>query len=331
MIGVILCGGSGSRLWPASTRDQPKQLAAILGDESLLDRTVARLRHVGAESLMAVTASILADDVRQSVGLGATLISEVRGRNTGPAVAAAAEVADPEDILLISPADHLIGDIRSFKAAVAAAETLARDGLLVLFGVPPTEPAAGFGYIDPGDKLVGGRKVASFIEKPAPETADHLFRTGRHLWNAGLLVASAGSIRRELDRFNPEIRQVVADALVDAGDRYVLDPDRFEAAPAVSFDKAVLEHTDQAAVVTLDAGWSDVGTWRAVWEASSGDADGNVIAGDVRVHDTKSSLIRATTKPVRVVGMEDVVVVETEEGILVMPRARAEDVRKVVD
>lgn len=331
MIGVILCGGSGTRLWPASTSERPKQLSMIMGDESLLDRTVARLRHIGCERMVAVTAAVLASDVREAIGPEAVLISEVEGRNTGPAVAAAAEVVRPDDVLLIAPSDHLIGDVRTFKSAVSTAEELASDGWLVVFGAPPTEPATGYGYIDLGPAVGTANRVASFLEKPAPETAAHLFERGDHLLNAGMIVATAQTLRDELDRFAPDIRPAVFAALVDAGDHYVLDPDRFGAAPSISFDHAVLEHSDRVVVVKLDAGWTDVGSWRTIWEASPKDENDNVIEGRVAIHDTRSSFIRATTKPVAVVGLEGVIVVETEHGVLVTTRSRAEDIRHVVD
>ena len=331
MIGVILCGGAGTRLWPASTSEHPKQLAAILGEESLLDRTVARLRHVGVADLVAVTSAVLANDVRDAVGPSATLITEIHGRNTAPAIAAAAETVRPDDVLLIAPSDHLIGDIRAFKAAVAAAEELATDGWLVVFGVPPTEAATGFGYIDPGPAVGSGKRVASFVEKPAKETAAHLFRQQTHLWNSGMLVATAGTIKEQLDQWTPDTRPAVFEALQEAGDHYVLDPDRFAAAPAQSFDTAVLEHTNKAVVIELDAGWTDVGSWRAVYEASPKDDDGNVTVGEVLLHDTSGSLIRSTTRPVAVVGLEGVVVVETEHGVLVTTRDRAEEVRRIAD
>lgn len=331
MIGVILCGGAGTRLWPVSTSEQPKQLTAILGDETLLDRTVRRLRHIGVGQVIAVTSAVLVSQVREAVGPQATIISEVQGRNTAPAVAAATEVVRPDDVLLIAPSDHLIGDVKAFKAAVAHAEELAADGWLVVFGVPPTEAATGFGYIHLGDQIGAGRRVASFVEKPAPETAAHLFNLGDHLWNAGMVVATAATLQEELDRWVPDLRAPVFESLTDAGDHYVLDPDRFAAAPRTSFDHAVLEHSDRAVAITLDAGWSDVGSWRAVWEASPKDADGNVIEGDVSTFDTKSSLIHSTTRRMAVVGMEGVVVIETEHGILVTTRERSEDVQRAFE
>ncbi len=332
---MILSGGSGTRLWPLSTRDNPKQFLDLLG-HTLFEATLTRaaslegvapaLIATGIEHLDAVTHAV------DTTGVGVrSILVEPSGRNTAPAVIAAALVADPDDILVVLPADHVITDRDGFRTAVGSAVEIARAGSIVLFGVQPSRPETGYGYIEIGDAVGDGFQVARFKEKPVPALAEEYLSDGRHLWNSGMFVFSARVILEECETVEPDLVASVGRALPpDPGSRVELGPD-FVEAPSISIDHAVIERTERAVVVPVDIGWSDVGSWQAVWEVTPHDPDGNAIAGDVLIAEVTGSYVRATSRLVAVLGLDDVVVIETDDAVLVVPRDRSQQVRDIVE
>jgi mannose-1-phosphate guanylyltransferase/mannose-6-phosphate isomerase len=332
---VILSGGSGTRLWPLSTRDRPKQFLDLLG-HTLFEATLLRVASLeGAAPALIATGADHLDQVERGVEAAGvevrSILVEPAGRNTAPAVIAAALVADPEDVLLVMPADHVITDQDGFAEAVATAVEVARSGAIVLFGVPPSRPETGYGYIEIGRGEGPGFQVERFEEKPSPDVAEQYLADGSHLWNSGMFVFSAQAIIAECEAFEPGIIAAVRSALpAEPGTRLELGP-AFLEAPSISIDYAVIERTTKAVVVPVDIGWSDVGSWQAVWEAAPHDDEGNAIAGDVIVDDVTGSYVRAESRRVAVLGVTDVVVVETADAVLVVPMEKSQRVREIVD
>ncbi|PCI53716.1 MAG: mannose-1-phosphate guanylyltransferase/mannose-6-phosphate isomerase [Alphaproteobacteria bacterium] len=342
MIPVILSGGSGTRLWPLSRPLYPKQFLALHTDKTLFQETVSRLKHLGSLDPIVVCNDehrfIVAENLRDIGCTAQNIILEPVGRNTAPAIAAAALVAmkDGDDpILIVLPADHIIENIDAFGTAVEMAKKLASKGALVTFGITPTEAHTGYGYIELGKSLeTGVHKIADFKEKPDQETAEEFVKSGQYLWNGGMFCFRASSFLAELKKLQPALLKQVKNAVdgskVDLDfDR--LDRDAFEQCPDISIDYAVMEHTKNGVVVALDAAWSDIGAWDSVWNVSAKDADGNVCKGDVIVHDSKNNLIYSQNKLVSVLGVEGLVVVETQDAILVANKGSVQDVKKIVD
>jgi mannose-1-phosphate guanylyltransferase/mannose-6-phosphate isomerase len=343
VVPVILCGGSGSRLWPMSRRLLPKQFLPLVGERTLFQDTALRTRGVpGAGAPIVVTNAeqrFLAADQLAEIGVEArALLLEPAGRNTAPAVAAAAlHVAreDPAAVLLVQPSDHVIGDLAAFRAAVAEAVAAARDGHLVTFGMPPTEPASGYGYIEAGDALGGNTfRIRRFIEKPTAEKARALLAQGGFYWNSGMFVFQARRYLEELGRLNPAMLQAVRAALERATTDLAflrLDKDAFGACPADSVDYAVMERTAAGAMVRAAMGWSDVGSWSALWEVGAKDGARNVARGDVELRDASGCYVHANGRHVSVLGAKDLVVVETDDAVLVAAKDRAQEVKEVVE
>jgi mannose-1-phosphate guanylyltransferase/mannose-6-phosphate isomerase len=341
-IPVILSGGAGTRLWPLSRPSTPKQLQSLLGPETMLQSTLARVNHLdgrmvivaNVNSLDAVAAQIRPD-------LPRLLIGEPVGRNTAPAVAAAALSASPDDVLLILPADHHIANVPAFHLALDSAVEAARQGRLVTFGVVPTRPETGFGYIVPAPSGVrrisigggpGALPVQRFVEKPSISVAAELIASGA-LWNSGMFVFPVGVLIEELSRYAPEVLARVEESLrssVSVADRIELGPE-FGSAPANSIDVAVMEPTDRAAVVELDASWNDVGSWESLWELGEHDQQGNVNVGDVISLDAADNYLRSEGPLVAAIGVEGLVVVATRDAVLIVPRDRAQDVKTLVE
>ena len=345
IVPVILCGGSGSRLWPMSRRLLPKQFLPLVTEHTLLQDTVMRLR--GLEGCGAPVAVLnhehrfLAAEQLQAVGaVPRSMLLEPLGRNTAPAVAAAAQrVAqdDPNSVLLVLPADHLIANVAAFHAAVRKAAALAEEGLLATFGIAPTYPATGFGYIEAGASIAGHEgafRIRRFVEKPDAKRAQVFLDQGGHFWNSGMFAFTAGAFLAELERLQPEILAATKKALAESArdlDFLRLDPDAFSACPSNSIDYAIMERTSRGAVVGADIGWSDVGSWSALWETSAQDERGNVIRGDVWLHGAERCYVRADARHVSVLGAEDLVIVETDDALLVAARERAQEVKEVVE
>ena len=278
-----------------------------------------------------IVAAELAD-----AGFTPRLILEPFGRNTAPAAAFAAMASDPRDVLLVVPADHLIPDEAAFALAATEAIELAIRGLLVTFGVIPTHPETGYGYIRTGEPITGtASKLARFVEKPDLETAVDYVASGDFLWNSGMFALGASTYLKELSKHAPEIAANVVDTWEksgrDAGGTVVLDPHAFEPCPSDSIDYAVMEHTESGAVVPLDAGWSDVGSWAAVWDVAPKDDSGTATAGDVRVAEVRNSYIRSDGPLVTVSGVSDLIIVATGDAVLVVPRGQTQRVKAIVD
>lgn len=266
----------------------------------------------------------------------AAIILEPVGKNTAPAVAMAAlNAPSPDDVLLILPADHVIADTATFHQAIAKAENLAQQDFLVTFGIVASAPETGYGYIKAGAEPVGdGFKVAAFVEKPDAQTAQTYLDSGDYFWNSGMFAFKAGVFLRELEKFNPQMLNVCREALAAAKtdlDFTRLDKAVFSTCPADSIDYAVMEKTDKAAVIPLDAGWNDVGSWSALWDVTGKDSSGNAIKGDVLAIDTVNSYVHSSNKLVAVIGVQDLVVVETDDAVMVASKERVQDVKAVVD
>jgi mannose-1-phosphate guanylyltransferase/mannose-6-phosphate isomerase len=331
---VILSGGAGTRLWPLSTEWNPKQFLDLLGG-SLFEATLSRLAGVGdLAPALVITGASHVDAVEQGVsGVGAAIESvvvEPRGRNTAPAIIAAALIADPDDVLVVLPADHLVEDRAGFVAAVETAVAIARDGALVLFGVTPTRPETGYGYIETGARHGAALEVTAFVEKPEPEQAEQFVTDGRHLWNSGMFVFTARAILDQSAAIRPDLLAGVRASLPEHHGSRVDLAAEFADVEAISIDHAVMEHTDRSLVVPIDVGWSDVGSWEAVWENSPHDESDNVLVGDVTAFEVAGSYIHATSRVVAVAGIDDLVVVETPEAVLILPRRDSQLVRDIV-
>lgn len=333
---VILSGGSGTRLWPLSLPGRPKQLQALVTEESMIQATVRRaaVHSDSTPPVVVCNERQVAEVADQLSDIGhppRAVVVEPAARNTAPAVTAAAMLVDPESVIAVLPADHLIEDGDVFQAAMAAAVQAAVEGHLVVFGVPPTRPETGFGYIEVGDQDGSTARLERFVEKPDPATAVELVASG-HLWNSGMFAFTAGGILAEMRRWEPRVVEAVGDSVRNArSDQGVVRlGDAFREAPSISIDYAVMERTDHGRVVPLDAGWSDVGSWQSLWEALAPDGR-TVTVGDVHTVDVQRSYVRSESRPVAVIGVDDVVVVETPEAVLVVDRGRAQEVRSAAD
>ena len=340
---VILSGGSGTRLWPLSRAQLPKQFLPLVSESTMLQETWQRLAGLPGLAAPLVVCNedhrfLAAEQLREAGAGGAQVLLEPVGRNTAPAIAAAAlELAaqDPEAILLVLPADHLIADLPAFHRAVGAAVALARLGKLVTFGIPPDHPATGFGYIERGAPVgEGGYAVKRFVEKPQREAAAAFLAQGGFYWNSGMFVFRAGIYLEELLRHRPDIH-AASSAAWSAARR---DPDfcrlgkaEFVACPSDSIDYAVMEKTAHAAVIEAGIGWNDIGSWEALWSTAERDASGNVTRGDVELESVVNSYVRAEERLVAVVGVSDLVIVETADAVLVAHKDRAQDVKLTVD
>ena len=341
---VVLSGGSGTRLWPLSRKNQPKQFLALVGERSLYQETVLRAAAL-PDAQAPIT--VCSDDHRFMVGEQLQAISVDSGgillepapRNTAPAIALAALHAvarDADATLLVMPADHLIEDEAAFRDAVAKAKVLAHEGWLVAFGIEPDYPETGYGYIRRGAALgEAGYRIDRFVEKPDLATAEGYLAEGGYAWNSGMFLFSAARYLEELGRHAPGILAAAREAYARASsdlDFTRVDEAAFKASPSDSIDYAVMEKTDRAAVVPVSCGWSDIGSWSSLWSVAERDADGNRHEGDVISVDTKDSLVRASERRlVATIGVEDLVNIDTPDATLVARKDRVQDVKAVVD
>lgn len=341
---VILSGGSGSRLWPLSRQNQPKQFLALVGERSLYQETILRASRLpGAQTPVTVCSDdhrFMVGEQLQGIGIpsGGILLEPV-ARNTAPAIALAAlhlVAASPEAMMLVLPADHLIEDEAAFRDAVERALALAEAGWLVTFGIQPDYPETGYGYIARGETLdEGGFKVARFVEKPDLATAETYLADGGYAWNSGMFLFKAQRYLDELAAHAPAMLDAVRKAHAAARsdlDFIRVDADAFAASPNDSIDYAVMEKTARAAVVPVSCGWSDIGSWSSLWSVAERDDDGNRTEGDVIAVDTRGSLVRASERRlIATLGVEDLIVVDTPDATLVARKDRVQDVKIIVD
>jgi mannose-1-phosphate guanylyltransferase / mannose-6-phosphate isomerase len=342
---VILSGGAGTRLWPLSRELHPKQLLALTTERSMLQETALRLSGLQAAAPILVCNEahrfLVAEQLRQLDAKPAAILLEPVGRNTAPAIALAAHTAlrlcaataDSDPVLLVLPADHVIRDVAAFHAAVRTALPMVQQGGLATFGIVPRSAHTGYGYIRRGAAIGGVHRIDSFVEKPDLARAQGFVDSGEYYWNSGMFLFQARRYLEELERWAPAIAKVCRASLEAASmdlDFIRVDAKKFAECPSDSIDYAVMEKTGDAIVVPLDAGWSDVGSWSALHEASEADAHGNVVRGDVMIEDSTGCYLYAESRLVAVVGLTDHVVVETKDAILVAPKARVSDVKKLV-
>jgi mannose-1-phosphate guanylyltransferase/mannose-6-phosphate isomerase len=343
---VILCGGSGTRLWPMSRGGYPKQYLRLAGDHSLIQETLLRLRGMTDMTAPIIVSNkeqrfLIAEQLRQVEESSATIVLEPAARNTAPAIAVAALLAmreSPEARLLVLPSDHVIKHQAPFERLIENAADIASDNYLVTFGISPTEAHTGYGYIRRGARLVntvGTFAVEAFVEKPDAATATRFVEHGGYYWNSGMLMLKASTYMEELRRHEPEIAQLAELSLKAAtrsGDFVNLDEAAFAGCQSISVDYAVLEKTDRAAVIAAaDLGWSDIGSWAALADIAQANANGNVLLGDVLQEDMSNSYIRAEHRMVAAIGLDNVVIVETADAVLVVHRDKAQSVKRIVE
>lgn len=333
---VVLSGGVGKRLWPLSTPERPKQFASLVPDGPLFVLTLERLAGVPeAEPPVVVTGTDHLSHVKDAASATAVTpdltIVEPVGRNTAPAVIAAALASEPEEVLVILPSDHLIADRRGFADVVLAAAAHAEAGRMVTFGVEPTRPETGYGYIERGDAVDGAYEVRRFKEKPDAREAERLANDGRHYWNSGMFAVAAKDLITEADRHCPDVLAGVRLAMGDVVGGVMELGEEFAEVEKISLDHAIMERTDRGVVIPIDVGWDDLGSFEVLWSVSAKDEAGNVIQGDVMVDDVTDSYVRSTSRRVVVSGLSGVVVVETPQAVLVVPRDRSQEVRDIVD
>ncbi|MBD9416656.1 mannose-1-phosphate guanylyltransferase/mannose-6-phosphate isomerase [Pseudomonas sp. PDM16] len=347
MIPVILSGGSGSRLWPLSRKMYPKQFLALTGELSLFQQTLQRLSFDGMQKPTVVCNlehRFIVNEQLDKIGVSTQgMLLEPFGRNTAPAVAMAAlqMVAEGRDeLMLVLPADHVIDDELALRKALELARVAAEEGEMVLFGIPANSPETGFGYIkaarsEDGDDLVPGAfRVQQFVEKPDHERAAEFVRSGGYYWNSGMFLFRASRYLDELRSHEPDIYDTCVLAMErsqSAAGVVTIDAGTFECCPDNSIDYAVMEKTTRACVVPLAAGWNDVGSWSSLWDVHEKDSDGNVLKGDVVTHCSHNSFVHGTSKLVTLIGMDDVVVVETKDAVMIANKNAVQDVKKLVN
>ncbi|MCP5325088.1 MAG: mannose-1-phosphate guanylyltransferase/mannose-6-phosphate isomerase [Oceanospirillaceae bacterium] len=341
VIPVVMAGGSGTRLWPLSRGLYPKQFLPLLGEQTMLQQTCLRAREFTDEPPVLICNEehrfIASEQIRLAGIVGAKLILEPVGKNTAPAIALAAlSLCEAEDaIMVVLSADHYIHDPKIFASVVLRAADSAAEGGMVIFGVPPTNPETGYGYIQSGEGGGNGLySVERFVEKPDKKTAEAYLADGSFLWNSGMFVFKASTYLSELGKFNPEILTACQAAMKCAShDLDFIRPGKeaFLMCPEDSIDYAVMEHTDDAKVIQLMAGWSDVGSWSSLWDVSAKDGQGNSSVGDVMFYGTENTYVHSKDKLTAVLGLSGVVVVDTKDALLVASKDKVQDIKAIVN
>ena len=343
IVPVILSGGSGTRLWPLSRKQYPKQYLPLAGDNTMLQETILRLN--GLENLTdpiivcnADHRFLVAEQCQQIDIKNPTILLEPIGRNTAPAIAAAAlqSIKDTNDaVLLVLSADHVIQDVEAFHQAINIASNQARSGKLVTFGIVPTDANTGYGYIKSSkDNVDGAYKVEEFVEKPDLQTAQSYLEQGNYLWNSGMFMFKIDTFISELTTHSPDIVKSVNNAINNAEqdlDFIRLDKQAFESSPSDSIDYALMEKSDNVVVVPLDAQWNDIGDWSALYDIGTKDNNGNVIQGDVFTEETTNTYINANHHMVATIGVQDLVMIDTSNATLISTKDKAQEVKKIVE
>lgn len=339
IIPVLMCGGSGTRLWPISRSSEPKQFHALAGQSSLFQQTVQRFRaEQYAEPIIVVNTNhrdLALREIGQLDAGAARLLVEPCVRSTGPAIAAAAALIaeeDPDRLMLVAPSDHIMEQADIFSEAVAQAARAAQQGRIVLFGIRPTHPETGFGYIEIDEAFDGASfKVAGFVEKPVRAVAEKLVAGERHLWNSGIFMFTARTILDELERHAPDVLACARRALAAAqrGNDTIRLAAEFDTAPVISIDYAVMERSDRLVCIPVSPEWRDLGSWSALWDIGSKDGNGNVSRGDTLLQDVRNSYVHGNSRLVAVMGVEKVVVIDTADAVLVSSLDQAQNVGRL--
>ena len=335
---VVMAGGSGSRLWPLSRANHPKQFLRLFGEDTMLQATFKRLENLNIESSVTICNEehrfFVAEQLREIDKLGSIILEPI-GRNTAPAIALAAISIKTEDpLMLVLAADHVIQDQASFESSVKEAIPLAEAGKLVTFGIVPSEPHTGYGYIKKGKAEGSGYFVDKFVEKPSEDIAKSYLATGDYFWNSGMFMIKASRYLEELQKFRPDIFDACASSMKNVAsdlDFLRVDKSIFEVCPSDSIDYAVMEKTEDAVVVPMDAGWSDIGSWSSLWEIEDKDKNNNVAKGDVILHKTKNTYVKTDGKLIATIGANDLIITNTKDAILIAHRDLAQDVKEIVN
>jgi mannose-1-phosphate guanylyltransferase/mannose-1-phosphate guanylyltransferase/mannose-6-phosphate isomerase len=337
---VILSGGSGTRLWPLSRTGRPKQLLSLTDEATMLQLTAVRTADPDRFETPIVVANaahagIIEDQLAATGQSGASLILEPSARNTAPAIALAALASDPDALLLVMPSDHVIADGNAFRAAIDAAQPVVEQGWLATFGITPDQPETGYGYIERGEEIAPGvHRVTAFVEKPDRATAERYLASGRYSWNGGIFLFSARAYLDALEAHAPAIAASAHAAMSAArreGKRLFPHAEAFAASPSDSIDYAVMEKAGKVAVVPVEMGWSDVGSWDALHAIANCDEAGNAHHGEVLAIDTSNCLIRSDGPLVAAVGVKDLIIIATGDAILIMPRGSSQEVKRAVE
>lgn len=340
MFGIILAGGSGSRLWPLSRELYPKQLLNLNLDKSLLQSTFARLNEfMPAENIVSITNIKHASNVKLQLELLSdtiNVLSEPLSKNTAPAIALATKFiqqknTDENDpVILVVPSDHLIENNEKFIETVKKGEKLAKEGYIVTFGIEPSYPETGYGYINIlNAPLLDGFKVKEFVEKPDSETAQKYIDAKTYFWNSGIFMFKASTMMEEIKKLTPEIFEVMEE--FNFSDSEQIEYNLFNKMPSISIDYAIMEKSDKIALIKLESDWNDLGSWQSIYDVSKKDKSNNVMIGHVLDENSKNSLVYASSKLVATIGLEDIVLIETEDAILACKKDNTQDVKKIFD
>ncbi len=334
IVPVVLCGGSGTRLWPRSRKAKPKPFLPLVGEETMFEATLSRCNDPQqfAPPVIVTGTAHLEHVEAQAKDAGARVIVEPQAKNTAAAIALAAHRLAPDAIMLVCPSDHHIADVPAFRAAAAAAAKLAADDWLVAFGIVPTAPETGYGYLKQGEPLDGGRRIERFVEKPDLQHAKQFLTSGEYSWNGGIFAFRAGFFLEELAKHRPALAAAVAAAVAggeEDGARFHPDAAAFAAIDGESVDYAVMEETDRAAMVPAAMGWSDIGSWAALRDATDADGDGNSVRGNAELVDCSGVFVVTDGPRVSAIGLSDIAIVVDGDEVLVTTMDGAQKVGKL--